>query len=378
MQELLSQFEMNSYTVVTAMTTKKNAEIDAPNILRVLHSADRLPRILRELYCLAQIPLIVFRMSNKIKQKNVKVIMGVYPDRTMLLVAQLVAKRAKIPLIGYFHDTLLECCRKGLEYARTKQLQEAIFREASALLVVSDGMADFYREKYGLPCVVLRHIYKESIPQELPFSESVARQAFWGGAVYAINDVALARVSHALSEERVPLFITSKKTVQYYECMGLKKEGMTVTYISGRNDYLKAIVSQGVLILALNWPNESTVAEEELSTIFPTKAVEYLASGRPILVHCPSHYYLAKFFEAHKCGIVVAERDQQALQLAVRFLLADSQEVTAMRRNALAAAGYFDATTITNTLRAVVNEVARVSWSEKLEWTVGVPFLGAE
>jgi glycosyltransferase involved in cell wall biosynthesis len=114
-----------------------------------------------------------------------------------------------------------------------------------------------------------------------------------------------------------------------------KTSNVRSTFYPSRSEYINAVNFHGILVLALNWQDECKVHEAELSTIFPTKAVEYLASGGPILVHCPEHYFLARFFKKHKCGTVVTERNGEELKKAIIKIKANGEEIKQMQLNAL-------------------------------------------
>src|SRR5262249_47811910 len=55
----------------------------------------------------------------------------------------------------------------------------------------------------------------------------------------------------------------------------------------------------------------------------PAKMGEYLAAGRPILVHAPSDSFVARYFSQHRCGVVVDTLAPEPLANAVRRLLGD-------------------------------------------------------
>ena len=56
----------------------------------------------------------------------------------------------------------------------------------------------------------------------------------------------------------------------------------------------------------------------------PGKMGEYLASGRPILVHGPSDSFITSYFRHHECGLVVDENDPSQLARAIGSLLNDA------------------------------------------------------
>jgi len=231
---------------------------------------------------------------------------------------------------------------------------------------MSQGMADFYQQRYKITTQPLPHSYPEPLSGTLP-EKAPLQQVFWGGGIYGINRNAVRRVSAAL-KQRGHTFVLSTtvpaKLLTKWEILG---EHVQLKFYPKRADYLRALQQQSVLVLALDWPDESTVHRDELATIFPTKTPEYLASGCPILVHCPEDYFLARFIREHQCGIVVSERSKDALDDAFRALFQGGSQVEAMQRAALAAAHVFAPDAIAQRFQEKVCQVSQIKWAEKVQ-----------
>jgi glycosyltransferase involved in cell wall biosynthesis len=73
-----------------------------------------------------------------------------------------------------------------------------------------------------------------------------------------------------------------------------------------------------VLLLALGF---QTGYPELIRTSSPLKYGEYLASGRPVLVHAPHDSFAAKFAERCGCGIVCGLSDPERLAREIESLL---------------------------------------------------------
>jgi len=365
MCNLLSHFNPNSFSIATINNThrKKLAverEVNRYNVMGTITFSGRLNAYWRDL----QIPWSTLQVTRLIRQLKPCVVVGVFPYYHMLKIARDAAKATQTPWIAYLHDTLAEMMSTGKIAARAEQLQAQVFAEASSLLVISQGMADLYRENYDLVCKPLEHSYPEPIPTVLPNGQSTS-QAFWGGGIYEINGNALGRVSAALRHNGTPLYITGKTKASVLQRYGIVGDHIRTTFYPRRQDYLDNLRKQGFLILSLDWPDESDVHPDELATIFPTKTPEYLATGRPILVHCPEHYFLARFFRERGCGLVVSERSEAALRAACQTLLTDSPEVCTMRKAALKAAQLFALDRVANLFRQEVEAVSQVQWGQK-------------
>ena len=367
MRNLLSRFNPASYSIVT-VETKGAVSIEGSEqaaIYPVMSSVSFSSRVDKK-WRDWQLPLMVSRVVRIAQQVRPMVIVGVYPDYHFLYAARAAAKKLKIPWISYLHDTIVEALSHSHLAQRGAQLQKEVFQEASSTLVMSRGMADLYREKYHFSSTPLEHSYLEPIPEHIPEAQAL-RQAFWGGAIYSINARAVSRIADATSKIDCTFLLATDTEAATLERLGVRGDHLKQEFYSGRKEYLDALQRQGILVLALDYPDESPIHEDELSTIFPTKTPEYLASGRPILVHCPEHYFMARFIKENGCGLVVSERSVPALEEACRVLLENSQEVQEMGRCALKAAHLFAADRVASLFQDQVRKTAKVKWAEHIE-----------
>ena len=360
MQNLLSHFHPASYSVVT-VNNPNRLGLEAGHqakIYPIMTTIRRYSSRLDELWRDWQLSRAVSKMVDVVAQTDAKLIIGVYPGYHFLKIARETAKVTGVPWIAYLHDTVAEALSKTRRAGKAAELQAQVFAEANEVVVMSQGMTDFYKRNYNLNYRPLEHTYPEPIPERIT-NWPAMRHAFWGGAIYNINDRAVARVSEALRLIDCPFLLTTTATPKALEQQGIAGGHIRTNFYPSRAAYLNALQRQGILILALNWPDETNQHEEELGTIFPTKTPEYLAAGRPIIVHCPEHYFLARYFRQTGAGLVVSERSVEALAKAIRHLLADSAEARQMRQAALAAAHQFSAQRIASRFQAMVQAIAQ-------------------
>ena len=136
---------------------------------------------------------------------------------------------------------------------------------------------------------------------------------FWGGSVYSINKCSAKRFESALSKLSIKLRLSNANKIENLLKHGLRKNNIEIMPFLSREDYLKLLKKQDALLLAIDSSLESPVHEDELSTIFPTKSIEYLMSGKPIIVHCPKNYFLSRFFDENGCGLVINTNDSNEM-----------------------------------------------------------------
>jgi glycosyltransferase involved in cell wall biosynthesis len=81
-----------------------------------------------------------------------------------------------------------------------------------------------------------------------------------------------------------------------------------------------------------------------IRTSAPGKTGEYLASGKPVLVHAPKDSFIAWYFSKNRCGDVVSENNPEILAAHIVHLIRDDVYRQELVRNAcMRAKDQFDA-----------------------------------
>jgi glycosyltransferase involved in cell wall biosynthesis len=276
-----------------------------------------------------------------IKEEKITHVIGVYPDLDFLEIARSSSEICGVKFYAYLHDTLSE----GLSHKRYKNIakvvQQNIFDTSQKIFVMSEGMKELYKNKYNVDTIPLLHSFSEDLEEKSINNYAVRNSIFWGGSVYAINKETVLRVHAACKELDYTLTLSAANTREKLRNLGFENKNLEILPFLSREDYITTVGNQKALLLSIDWPDESAVHKDELATIFPTKTIEYLISGRPILVHCPEEYFLAKFFKDHKCGIVLTDRDPQKIKEKIEAVLNDEKTVKEMVSNAYKASKQF-------------------------------------
>jgi glycosyltransferase involved in cell wall biosynthesis len=269
-----------------------------------------------------------------IKKEKITHVVGVYPDLDFLEIARSAAEICGVKFYAYLHDTLAE----GLSHKRYKNIakvvQQKIFDTSHKILVMSEGMKDLYQKKYNIQTTPVLHSFSEQVEEKELDNENVEDSVFWGGAIYAINKETVKRVHEACKTLDYTLTVSAANTQAKLNNLGFENRNLKILPFLSREDYISTVGNQKALLLSIDWPDESQVHPDELGTIFPTKTIEYLISGRPILVHCPEEYFLAKFFKKNKCGLVLTDRDPKKIKEQIESVLNDEKQLKEMVANA--------------------------------------------
>ena len=352
MRRLLHQYSAESFGIVSAAYRSDAAYDFADRAITV--GVKKLPQgKLGALVGLLQIPFMALQALRWCRGTSYVSLVAVHPSMDMLLLALVLSKILRLPLFPYLHDTIVEAQEKSRLAFLARWTQRLVFGSARRVLVMSEGMRAYYQRKYHLDSVVLPHIYAERVP----IQPSVLREKtlFWSGGIYGINDHAVLDVVRAASTLGVTTRITAAGGLAKERVLSWRGEGLLVeaVYYPERGDYVEALTRQGAHVLALNDSLQSDFGEGELSTIFPTKTPDYLASGRPIMVYCPERYELAAYFQKHKCGIVVTRSED--LPNAIRKVLSDDSDVQECVQNGLGMMSGFDPCRVAGILSSAID-----------------------
>lgn len=283
--------------------------------------------------------------------RRCKAILVVFPDEWHLLAAYLVSRLTGRPLYPYFHNTYVEN-QPGKWFAQW--LQGRVFAHARHVFVMSEGMQRLYNEKYpGVDCSPLKHTFNDPLPAfESPPVHAPLRLCLSGTMNRASSDAAgrMAEVVRALGDE-AQLSIFTGSTVAEVEAIGFRGSNVSIGTVS-RDELMTRIRESDILLLPHGFA--SSWSKEEIQTIFPTKVIEYLISGRPILAHLPADCFLAEFLRRHDCALIVDEPDVTALKHSLDALRNDQALRDKLVRNALDAARQFEAPTVAAYLRETI------------------------
>lgn len=294
------------------------------------------------------------KLCNIIKNENVTHVIGVYPDLDFLELAHKASDLTNRIFFPYLNDTVVEGLSHTKYAERAKTVQNKLFKEKYKIFVMSKGMQNLYKRKYCIETIPILHSFSEDkTPQNIEVN-TISNSIFWGGAIYYINKNSVWRVHNACMNLTIKLTLSSSNKMRDLIRMGFKQSNLEILPFLTRTDYLRKLEQQDALLLGIDWPDESPYHVDELSTIFPTKTIEYLVSGRPIIVHCPDNYFLAEFFREHDCGILICERDISYIELEIKKFLGDKDLIRKKIDNAFNASRQFHTSNVVKVFKSEI------------------------
>ncbi len=302
-----------------------------------------------------QIPSLVSRCLRLVRQHRCTRIVAVFPCEEYLLAGYLTANLSGARLYPYFHNTYLEQCPPaGPRRHFARWLQARVFEKADHVFVMSQGMKELYREHYPhLSCSALVHSFPETIPDFAPPPKPGKQPRFMiAGNINASCEEAARRLGAAVSLVKdSALTILSGTAAEHLRHLGLLQGAVRHETVS-RDVLVERLHEADVVLLPHGF--SGGLSSEEYRTIFPTKTIEYLICGRPILAHAPPDCFLTRFLKHNQCAFVVDDPSVQAVIHGLERLLDDAGLRSALVRNALRTAETFRASRVASNFRSTV------------------------
>jgi glycosyltransferase involved in cell wall biosynthesis len=244
----------------------------------------------------------------------------------------------RLPLIVYlFDDPVFQWEARPLR--RFARLWEPVWsRLASATIAPNELMAQYFHMRTGKQSVIIRNPVSDAaleIASNVPEVTFLSGQVsiVYTGKVYHAQADAFRNLIQALNlqDGRFVLDIYTSQTRA--EVAGHGVDGRYVR-IHDHLDQLTAYAIQrnaGILFLPLAFKSG---IQEVIRTSAPAKLGEYLASGRPVLVHAPGDTFVASFVRENKAGLVVDTADPMQLSVALERITSDAAGTLSLVRSA--------------------------------------------
>ncbi|MGH7793410.1 MAG: glycosyltransferase [Candidatus Binatia bacterium] len=283
--------------------------------------------------------LLTTVMGRALKAAGTDVVLAAFPREDFLTAAFLAARRLRLPFYVHMHDLWRDNLTAGTAAARFADIWEpVILRQATRVLCMTEAMQTHYEKKYGLITELLPHTipYQAFLraPREMLSPRMSKPTVLFVGAVNPAMNLdalkVLASASELLPKTYELLYCTSTKLPSLHQ-LGIRSSRLRVTYVS-RAEVQRLQSEAHVLIAPLSHKNCSM---DEVRTVFSTKLLEYLISGRPIVVFAPEDSYHAVSARRQGWAYVVTEDSAAALAAAIVKVTSDENLAAQLVEGAL-------------------------------------------
>ncbi|MGO4170714.1 glycosyltransferase [Bosea sp. TAF32] len=305
-----------------------------------------------------------------VKRHPVQMIVGCSGNPFDLPAAAIAARRLHLPFVAYLFDDPVYQWEEG-PYRSLARFWERRWAVAAAKVIVpNEVLAQDVRARVPKASIAIvrnpvdlariehGEIGPDSAAQEVPLPSAQSPwTVLYTGSVYSAQASAFRNLIGALerAEGRFHLHVhTAQSEVQ------LRYNGLVGPFVR-RFDHLpqeQALVRQreaDILFLPLAF--ESPIPEVVRSSA-PAKVAEYLASGRPVVVHAPRGSFVSSFFTEREAGLVIDQPDVETLAQALTRLSEDATLRANLVANARVAAKEFGVDRARAAFSAALGEVA--------------------
>jgi glycosyltransferase involved in cell wall biosynthesis len=305
-----------------------------------------LPRLLPRVYdhLATQFPAMLCRsiqspIRKKLTTLGTRVALAPFPREDFLVATFLATRRLHLPFYAHMHDLWMENIPPDTALARFAATWEPlILKNSRRILCMTEAMQRHYEKKYGIQTDLLPHTIPEQDLLRAPLEMRPARMAkptvLFVGTVSPVMNLDALKVLTSASEllpREYELLLCSSADFATLNCLGINSSRLQARYVS-RAEVQRLQSEAHVLIAPLSHKNCSL---DEVRTVFSTKLLEYLVSGRPIVVFAPEGSYHAESASKNGWGYVVTEDSATALAAAILEVVTDEHLAAELVRGAL-------------------------------------------
>lgn len=244
-----------------------------------------------------------------VKNEKIDYILAVFPNSFYCLAACQVAHEMGIDFSSYFHNTYVE--NTANQEKNAIAIQQEIFEASEFVFVMSKGMQKYYEEKYQQANFVpLVHTY-HSLP-DLDTSEWKEKRMYKLVAIGNFNESnidATKRFIEAISsDDRFDLSLYTHVPKVLLQQRGIDTSAVDYKGFIDPEYVQEALAQYDICVLTHGFTGG--YGEIEYRTIFPTRTIPFLLSGKPIIAHSPPKSFLSEFIKEHECAALVEEPEK--------------------------------------------------------------------
>ena len=345
---LLRHFEPGSYCLVTGFSYEQfGLPIDRTRILPANYyicrekfligpgnrwGLVRLPIIMS----IVGIPRLAYQYYRIIRREQAQAVVACTGYLTSMPAARLAARWAGVRFYFFVMDYYRYQFLHPLQRWLAGMFEPWIVKGADGIFVWNEYMRDTLLAQYRVSSIVLRppvEIENYGPYEWRPWIPGKAIKIVYTGSIYEAHFDTFRRLIEAiklLNQTSIELRLYTMQSAEVLAAEGIAGDCVHLDYAVANQ--VPAIQRRAdILFLPMAF---SSPFPEIIRTTAPGKSGEYMAAGRPILVHAPSDSFLSWYYRQHDCGLVVDREDAGALAKGISQLLEEQALAERLTRNA--------------------------------------------
>ncbi len=270
-------------------------------------------------------PVLISRMVKTIRSWKPDVVFSHCPDIDYFICAYQAAQKCGVPFYTHMHD-LWEENHSPDSYIGQMAVrwEKEILTKSKRLLCMTSIQQQHYQQKYNINSELLPHTIPDEVLDRSPqvFHETKDNTILFTGTVSRVMNLdslrVLAEATPAMKHDMKVMLCTSAKHDDFRK-FGIESSSWDIRWMS-RDEVQQLQRQTGILFAPLSHKNGGM---DEVRTVFSTKLLEYLISGRPILVFAPKDSFHAISARQGGWALVIDEDDPARLASEAWRLLND-------------------------------------------------------
>jgi len=341
---LFRQIDPNDYAVIRGDLQPEDPSLTLPALTWTWDIRPR--RYLYTRFSAVYIPLLVAKILSISRKIHPRHLLLFYPFDFYAISGWIASRLLGLPFSIFVYDIWEERETTWFQRRVAHIFEPRLLCDANEVFVISLALKRHFDQKYSVRSIPILH--------PLPFERFSPQVRYTGkakdvyrivytGNVSRLNLDSVKSMVHAVREIQTPhikIDICTGQSPEYIrQILDLQSlDEVRIKFVSSASipDIQR---NADVLFVGLAF---SGLDELTMSTTFPTKFVEYLAAGQPILAQAPEESYLAEFIRQNKCAELVNRPDSEMLREALDRLIGQPQYVLPLVKQAVDIARQFD------------------------------------
>lgn len=263
-----------------------------------------------------------------IRNENSSILISCTGDLYDIPASYLASRWTNVPLIPYIFDDYAYQWT-GFQRYFSKFYERIILNGAKGIIVTNEYMKNEYIHRYGVKSVVIRNPSPIPDLEWLDKSDKIFDEKYinivYTGAIYHANYDAFQNLIAAiqkLGRTDIKLHLFTAQPIAQLEKNRISGQMVVCHDHINQSEVHKVMRQADILFLPLAFDSPIW---KVIRTSAPGKMGEYMAVGKPILVHAPKDSFISWYFRKNQCGIVVDKNSVNLLSEALANLIANKK-----------------------------------------------------
>jgi glycosyltransferase involved in cell wall biosynthesis len=272
-------------------------------------------------------PFIIIKLIREIKRYKPNVIFSHCPNIDYFICAYKASRKCGIPFFSHMHDLWEENHAPNTYIGRMAiKWEETILKNSARVLCMTEAQRLHYKKKYKIEADLLPHTISDNVLNKVSnvFNQTKDKTLLFTGAVSRVMNLdalkVLVETTEYLSDSLNVTLCTPSGHSDFLR-MGIDSSNWELKWLS-MADVQKAQREASILFAPLSHVN---CGIDEVKTVLSTKILEYLISGRPILIFAPKDSFHALSATNDGWALVVDVNDPKLLADEIIRLFNDEE-----------------------------------------------------